>query len=368
MADIIPNGEELLKNNFNVLLLGLHGTGKTTAIQDLAKKTGIKMVYYSCSTLDPYTDLVGIPTPIEGKDGKKELEMVRPRAIDEAELVFFDEFNRADRQTLNAIFEIIQFRSINGELLPSLTACWAAMNPPNDEYQVSEVDPALIDRFDLYLDVSPNVSVEYMSKFIEAKTAMALKTWWDQHGSYSKNNQGKISYISPRRLLKMGQVWDKTKKTNMLKASLPPGATYDFKKLVNMLNPLPVRETSKMGIGSAAPSVSYNRWQIRRSRVKIAQDLRDNPNGLEMHKQIADTLSKGVGSKDLVELYSGVLDSLQPMVLEGMLSAMSSSKVSQMRSHLVQEMGGSRSFSAFPNLKKVLNSVGKSRARIQFTL
>ena len=205
MSSLIPNGKKLLENNFNVILLGLHGTGKTTAIFDLAKEMDIKVAYFSCSTLDPYTDLVGVPVPIERKEGGgRELEMVRPRSIDEAELIFFDEFNRADRQTLNAIFEIIQFKSINGERLPKLKACWAAMNPPNEEYQVVEVDPALLDRFDVFLNVSPHVSVDYMKDFIKIETARILKAWWDQHGGYSKGKDGKISYISPRRLLKMG--------------------------------------------------------------------------------------------------------------------------------------------------------------------
>ena len=113
MTQLIPNARNLLDNGFSVMLIGRHGTGKTTSVNQLASDAKLKVKYYSCSTLDPYTDLVGVPEPVDDGVGGRRLNMVRPRDIDEADFVFFDEFNRADRQTLNAIFEIIQFHSIN---------------------------------------------------------------------------------------------------------------------------------------------------------------------------------------------------------------------------------------------------------------
>lgn len=340
MSDLIPNGERLLKNNFNVLLVGLHGTGKTTAMKDLAAKAGLRFKYFSCSTLDPYTDLVGVPIPEKDEKGKSHLEMVRPRVIDEAQLVFFDEFNRADRQTMNAIFEIIQFRSINGEPLPNLRACWAAMNPPEGEYQVNDVDPALIDRFDVFLDITPQISVPYMGKFMSLRTAQALKVWWEEHGHFKKDAKGKISYISPRRLQKMGMVWEATKSRVTLAATLPIGGKFDIQKLYALLE-APQRK-APTNIGSAPISLTYTRQGIFNQRAKIAIDLAKNPRALETHRSVAQALKQGVGSRELVHNYAEVLNALTPSVLESLITSFSSSKVSQMRSAMRERLRNDR--------------------------
>jgi hypothetical protein len=370
VGSLIPQADTYLDNGFNVLLIGLHGTGKTQSILDLTHARGMTMKYYSCSTLDPYTDLVGVPVPKQlcvecdtyfdqntvkcplGHETVSALKMVRPREVDEAEFIFFDEFNRADPKTLNAIFEIIQFKSINGEPLRNLKCCWAAMNPPEDQYQVEEVDPALLDRFDVYLAIDPHPSVEYMSKFMDKQVASALFMWWTEHGRAVRQRQikvasgsnkqsagnSRIDYVSPRRLLKIGQVWEATKNSKSVKAALPIGGTFDTGKLIELLKAAGKPGGIKTeGIGDAASSeLTYASAWLITNRKTAVDVLKANPNNLETHRKVLDTLQQGVGGQPLVEKYGEILDAIQPSLLEGFFNGMPEVKKSQMRKGFTQ--------------------------------
>ena len=99
------------ENNLNVLLVGTHGIGKTTMAIKVAEELDLNLCYYSAATLDPFTDLVGVPKPVDGTAGPT-LEFYRPQKIMDAEFLMFDELNRAHPRTLNAVLEIIQFNCI----------------------------------------------------------------------------------------------------------------------------------------------------------------------------------------------------------------------------------------------------------------
>lgn len=373
---LVPLADKYLDSGFNVLLVGLHGTGKTATIQQLAAARGLKMKYYSCSTLDPFTDLVGVPTPVywcdkcEDKfetrtehreltekkcDGKltRQLDMVRPREVDEAELIFFDEFNRADPKVQNAVFEMIQFGSINGEKLPHLKACWAAINPPDDEqnYQVEQIDPALMDRFDVYIEITPKPSVVYMSKYMPEQIARALKVWWDDHQNAIRQGtkDAHSDYVSPRRLEKIGLVWGATKNTKAVYASLPMGGNFEKKKLIDSLKLAQDQVNRAAGIvddkdedwdedelGGAglgdrpAPQFTYRLANFRIQQNELAEYLADNPGHEATHNKVVDQLRQGTGGADLVLKYNKILNSLNPSKLEGLIAGFPNPKIVQM--------------------------------------
>src|ERR1039458_3495424 len=102
-GNLIPRADKYIEANLNVLLIGVHGTGKTETIMQLADKHGLKMKYLSASTLDPYTDLVGIPIP-EGDN----IVFKRPHDIDDAEFIFIDEMGRAHPKVMNTLLELVQ--------------------------------------------------------------------------------------------------------------------------------------------------------------------------------------------------------------------------------------------------------------------
>lgn len=309
ISTVIPKAEEYLHHNLNLLIIGRHGTGKTESVMQLAEAHNLNMKYYSCSTLDPYTDLVGVPVPHTDKEGKEYLKMIRPQDIDQAEFIFFDEFNRADRKTHNAIFEIVQFRTINGESLPNLRCCWAAMNPPELDYQVEDIDQALIDRFDLFITIEPQPSISYMSRFMDPAIAEALHSWWSERPEHSTGEY----YISPRRLMKMGILYQKT---NMVRAGLPPWGDYDLAKLTQKLREAKgetVERRGSMGDGATAEFV-YTPQEMKQRRDELVQYLHQRPNELETHKAVLRGL-EGVTATRLVYDYADILQAIVPTSL-----------------------------------------------------
>lgn len=184
------------KSNLNVMIVGSHGIGKSLIVKSLSEQLGLRFKYYSSATLDPYSELIGVPVPDKET---KTLDFYRPKDLDEAEFVFFDELNRVQNpRVLNAILEIVQFKSINGEKLKNLKMVWAACNPPGD-YQVEELDPALVDRFHIYINMKASINVEYLKTKMGEKVVKVVKDWWETDLS---DEQRKI--FTPRRVEYLG--------------------------------------------------------------------------------------------------------------------------------------------------------------------
>jgi hypothetical protein len=288
MSVSVSQLSEYMKHGLNVLITGEAGTGKTHMLREAANKLGYTMKYYSASTLDPFTDLVGVPVPETDKEtGKRSLHMVRPHDVDDADVIFFDEANRADSKTLNALFEIIQFRSINGEALPKLKAVVAAVNPNNGEYKVSDFDPALLDRFDLYLESSKDPSLSYFKTVFGEKVATALVQWHKEHSNVRTANK---YYLSPRRLERIGAAYLKVPALSTLQNSMPPGGVFDTKKLYILMEEACGRAkaapTPKVKVAPAKPAGKlldatkinnfYDGAEVRKNAKDIAYTYTQN--------------------------------------------------------------------------------------------
>ncbi|MDA1277740.1 MAG: MoxR family ATPase [Verrucomicrobia bacterium] len=183
----------------NVLIEGPHGAGKTALVRSVADVAQLDLKYFSASTLDPFADLVGIPVPLlEGES--RRVVFLRPEAVNQAQLLFFDELNRAHPRVLNAVFELIQFRSINGELLNRLHSVVAAINPANAGYQVQELDPGLVDRFHLYLPFREGPDRKWFLGEFGDSIGSALLDWY-----YTDLDAKQRALISNRRLEYIGR-------------------------------------------------------------------------------------------------------------------------------------------------------------------
>lgn len=185
----------LIENNYNVLFRGKHGVGKTSIVKAAFDAHKLKWRYFSAATLDPWVDFVGVPK--EKTVGKESyLELIRPKGLNEVEALFFDEFNRSHKKVRNAVMELMQFKSINGQPLPNLKFIWAAINPEDEEeeYQVEPIDPAQIDRFHAIIDIPYQCDAQYFADKYTEKVSNAAISWWNG----LPHNQKKL--VSPRRL------------------------------------------------------------------------------------------------------------------------------------------------------------------------
>lgn len=197
------NTKDLIKyanSGLNVLLSGPHGIGKTAIIKEVFNNAFGEYYtnwrYFSASTLDPWVDFIGIPKNYTRPDGKEVFGIVPPEHFtgeEDVKAIFFDEINRAEEKTLNALMELIQFGSINGRKFPNLKCIWAAENPADDQdnqYMVKELDPAQKDRFQIQIPLKNELNMAYMRKKFGQDASQIAAEWWN----------GYKTQISPRRL------------------------------------------------------------------------------------------------------------------------------------------------------------------------
>lgn len=214
-----------IKNNYNVLFHGRPGVGKTSMVFEAFDKQGweknVDYLYFSAATIDPWVDLIGVPSKMLNEDGEEVLKLVRPETIKNKTIkaFFVDELNRSHKKVRNALMELIQFKSINGLRFPNLEIIWAAVNPADDEemkFDVEKLDLAQEDRFHIHVQIpyKPN-EVYFAQKFNDPDMAEAVCKWWNEQPEKVKQQ------LTPRRL---EYAIDVFMKTNDLRFVIPSEA------------------------------------------------------------------------------------------------------------------------------------------------
>jgi hypothetical protein len=140
-----------LPNNITVLLRGGTGIGKSMLVHQLAENPVIDR------RLSQMTegDMVGLPsiadnvTRFNPPDWYKE-------ACDNPRTLFLDELNRATPEVMQAAFQVVLDRELNGWKLHPQTRVFAAVNV-GSQFSVNEMDPALLRRF-WVVDLEPTVN------------------------------------------------------------------------------------------------------------------------------------------------------------------------------------------------------------------
>lgn len=198
--DLIKKLEFYFDHGKNVLLSGHKGVGKTAIITEVFNRKAKKWLYFSGSTLDPFVDFIGVPKEKITKTGST-LEFIRPSYMnEEVEAIFIDEYNRSVKKIRNAIMELIQFKSLNGQKFPNLKVIWAGVNPynvddeDNEIYDVEPIDPAQKDRFQIQIDIPYAIDEEYFTNKFGQKWAEGACEWWNNLPQKIKN------LVSPRRI------------------------------------------------------------------------------------------------------------------------------------------------------------------------
>ena len=235
MAKNYSKVHDYIKNEFNVLIVGPAGTGKTTIVKKVCNELGFKMKYIDASLADEFVDLVGIPAPDHENNV---IKFFKTHDLLDAEVIVVDELNRGSRGFRNGILEASLEGAIKGEKLPNLRCLVAMMNPNEEGYQVDELDVALIDRFDARLYFEPSIDMRYFTDKFNRDVAKVVKKWWDDYNSQvkDKSNKNKKVYISPRRMDKVVTGFQKLPSFDTITDFMPAGVTGNLNGLFNDLN------------------------------------------------------------------------------------------------------------------------------------
>ena len=221
--------------NQNVLLTGRHGVGKTSIINSVFQQLGYKYIYLSGATIDPHIHLIGIPS-LNKESGDKFFELYPPEflAEDKIDAIFIDELNRADKKVINALMELIQFKSINGKKLNRLKLVWGGINPfdeDEDIYTVHKLDEAVRDRFQVQIEIPYMLNENYL-KNKYGNYSSPFVDWWNELDEELKKE------ISPRRLDNIIELYKNNYKDNSfdIKDFLPNNANLNIKNLIKRIS------------------------------------------------------------------------------------------------------------------------------------
>lgn len=134
----------VLPADISILVRGDHGIGKSQSVYQLASHFHLPMVERRLSQMSE-GDMIGLPK-VDGGVTKFMPPDWYMKACSEPVVLFLDELNRATPEVMQAAFQVVLDRTLNGHKLHPGTRVFAAINT-NGKYQVNEMDPALLDRF-----------------------------------------------------------------------------------------------------------------------------------------------------------------------------------------------------------------------------
>jgi hypothetical protein len=152
---VVPN----LPITTSILFRGNHGIGKSQIVRQIAgqiaKKHGLKEFPVIDRRLSQVTegDIIGLPST-DGNVTRFNPPDWYKTACERPCALFLDELNRATPEVMQAAFQIVLDRELNGWKLHPQTWVTAAINSAG-QYNVNEVDPALLDRF-WCIDLDPD--------------------------------------------------------------------------------------------------------------------------------------------------------------------------------------------------------------------
>lgn len=131
----------------NIMLVGRHGIGKSEILTHYFAAKGMKVVALFLGQMSDPGDLIGLPSK---KDDRT--EFIPPYwwpKNGEPIVLFLDELNRAHPEVLQTIMDLALNRKLAGRLLPEGSRIISAVNA-GEEYQLTDLDPALVSRFNIY--------------------------------------------------------------------------------------------------------------------------------------------------------------------------------------------------------------------------
>lgn len=133
----------------NIMLQGKHGIGKSQILEKFFLEKNQKVVTVFLGQMSDPGDLIGLPEKNQ-QTGKTDFMLPYWFPTDDEPIVLFlDELNRARPEVLQTVMDLTLNRKLAGKSLPKGSRIISAVNS-GDEYQLTDLDPALVSRFNIY--------------------------------------------------------------------------------------------------------------------------------------------------------------------------------------------------------------------------
>lgn len=161
-------------NKQAIMLVAGHGVGKSELIMQLAKEEGARYIPLFLGQAADAGDIIGLPKHCTDEKGNSYTDFLPPKwwptNMNEKVYIHLDELNRGKPEIMQCVMDMVLNNKLNGRSLPEQTRIVACINPSNDQgtYQVEELDPALVDRFNVY-ELTPTFE-EWYQWAVKAKT------------------------------------------------------------------------------------------------------------------------------------------------------------------------------------------------------
>lgn len=187
---------ELTPESHNIMLVGKHGIGKSQVLTNYFEQQGMRVVTLFLGQMADPGDLIGLPH-LDEVTGKTDFMPPYWFPTDGKPIVLFlDELNRARPEILQTVMDLTLNRRLAGKALPMGSRIIAAVND-GEEYQLTDLDPALVSRFNIY---------EFLP------TVQEWLTWAASHGI----DERVVNFIQDNPLWLDGEALGQAKKYNGL--------------------------------------------------------------------------------------------------------------------------------------------------------
>lgn len=141
-------------------IIGKHGIGKSSIVKQFAKEIGYEVIDLRLGQMADPGDIIGLADFVRDALGQAiATKFMRPSFLptNGKWILFLDEVNRANKDVLQAIFQLVLDRKVHEYEIPEDTFIIAASNPPTGDYAVLDFnDAAFQDRF-VHIKLDPTV-------------------------------------------------------------------------------------------------------------------------------------------------------------------------------------------------------------------
>jgi hypothetical protein len=154
ISEVMPLIKMCDVTGISLCIDGFHGIGKTEVVKQYAIDNNMHIETLHLSQKD-IGDLLGIPNTVTKPNGRIHTEWAPPvyfenimeaHANGQRSLLFLDELNRGALDVRQASLQLMLDKQLATHILPKDTLIIAAVNPSDGNYQVEELDPALLNR------------------------------------------------------------------------------------------------------------------------------------------------------------------------------------------------------------------------------